>query len=377
MLENLKNTLVEIRETRALQLSESNKLLTALESGCINEIPAEKITDYFSMELLSEPLSNLKTKNPLPSQSAKQITLEYPSQLVKTKVSSDPLKRERALLTLELPFSTSPKDIAIARCNIYKRITLLENSFKKTGITGISEVTETWLSENDNPHTQRACRAFESDVLIPVLRRYYIENGKRTMISANEIFKDAPLHIIHNFIDNLDKPSSIKDTYRSYAKNFSKFLARHQSKSPPTLLARKQEYLDLYETEKFFETLEQRALKATVIGKFKDLLLCRALFYIPLQSNELFIKNNINSVLASGYRLPESFLKLRDAFGELEDFLPLHLTEDALYTKVNRLGRYTDLQGPLNPTILRRTMTSICRNELCIDSEIMQSLPPR
>jgi hypothetical protein len=107
-----------------------------------------------------------------------------------------------------------------------------------------------------------------------------------SLITPEECSKLWPLENLLDFIENTECQESTKTTYRSYVKSLYQFLTKDLYKTP-SLFAKKNT-LSLYDAEKLFEFLETRALKSTAIRAFEDILICRALLYLPLPAKKMF-----------------------------------------------------------------------------------------
>ena len=292
------------------------------------------------------------------------------NQNIKT-FTQDELIQRKMLLTLELPYKTDLLSVLETLGSIYKEKS--EKRSRKLEKSADSILKE-WCNEDKNKITflnvLRARGTFHYDCDTPsenLGNIFCYEQMQNYLVCLSPKISDDTIR-----------------TYLSHAKNLSSFLNKDLHLSHNLFLQK--ESISLLEASRFFETLETRALKSSTIRAFEDLLLCRALTYIPVTGQQLFslgIPDKDNLTIGCGtqmFNVPRTFIELCDCFSLSDRLLPKQLKgkeEKFLHQKIQRLGEYATLSVKLTPSILRKAFGPICCKALQINSQALQLLPRR
>lgn len=314
--------------------------------------------------------------------------------------NADFYSKRRALLALELPFETDPASIMRARSSAFQQREVERDTFLnirseidisiKKNVNSGEEITcgrakklqgksayvllEEWINSPSNEETSKARRTLVN-ALKPGIQNFYhqhpaythLPNFSLASVSASELADVVTWERIEEAINTMKIETTTKDAYRSHGRNLVNFLSKSRS-SAPCVLGPDTE-LSVADAEKIFDYLEVRALKSSTPRAFEDLLLVRALFYIPIESRALFEigapDEETRSVLHEGkpYYLPNSFISLRNALFPSNKLLKGKFSEklldNQLYKKINRLGRYAGLSTDLTPSKFRQFAKSV------------------
>lgn len=291
------------------------------------------------------------------------------------------LLERKAILSLELPFETTPENILEARAIVYKQKEQkhrrkyqrkFEVDKRKEKLA--EEVIEEWI-ESESSNYQQAKSNFILFLKDRQLLRYYYFDGKP--LFAQDLHRDLPLALMLNAIEQSSFAASTQEKFRSLAHSLYTYLVKDLDTSSNTFAEKP--LPSLYEVEKFFEYLETRALKSTTIRAYKDVFLARALFYVPLPAKKLFFLDPPDAVGKSlhyqerQFPIPASFIELWKGFA-CDKLFSQELNERLLHQKIRRLGEYAGLSIILTPSSLRKCMESICKVALNIDSETYKHL---
>ena len=289
-------------------------------------------------------------------------------------------RRQHALLTLELPFSTHIKDtMEVSGEIIRERIEKCQGKRQQSAYKTIQK----WI-KSGKPEEIEIRKSFCTFLKNCHVLSYHHDLGnKAEVINTEELSKIMPVENMRQCIDLYPPDPNLQQVYLDYTENLSSFINKGLYLSFPIP---KKKPLSLTDAEKLFEYLECRALKSTTVRTFTDILLCRALFYAPLPAKKLFALGPpekkakrwyVYSDTAS-FQVPNSFVLLWKEMSLGKQLLPREFDEDQLSKKISRLGKYAGLSTALNPSILRLSLEATL-SELgpAIDDVIMQNLPPR
>jgi hypothetical protein len=287
----------------------------------------------------------------------------------------DARNKYRDILTLELPHDVDEKNKYVARGSIYTRHEAKrDEKLKKTP----QELILDW--QNTNESSERKEKAALCDFLQhrKVLRYYYHHNGTPEPYSIEQFSKVVELEGMLFEIDNCDLNDEFKNRYKLHAESLHNYIHKDLFLFP--LIRKRHPHATLAEMAQFFNYLENRAMKGSTIRAFEDIILCRAIEYIPVPAKKLFAlgppRGQLCEFEGNTILLPLSFIELRKELSEDQRLISRAFGENQLSKKIKRLGKYAGLPECFNLSVLRNSIGSI-QAELSIDQELKMCLKPR
>lgn len=293
-------------------------------------------------------------------------------------VNEEVCQQKRAELVLELPFSTDQQHILEARSKEYQALNRI--SLKKRKQTAY-KIIQQWI-HSGLPEEIKTRNSFCSFLQYYHVLSYHRDLGyKAEVIKSEELSKLLSLENMQHCINAYPPDDNLKHKYLNYAENLIAFINQDLYVQAPIP---KKQPLSLIEAGKFFEYLEERALKSTTIRAYTDIILCRTLLYASLPAKKIFELGPPKSKTSRWclqsdditFPVPRSFVALWRALSFKDRLLPKACNEDQLSKKISRLGKYAGLQTALNPSILRNSLPSL-QSALGLEGPTTKTLPPR
>lgn len=287
-------------------------------------------------------------------------------------------QQKRAELVLELPFSTDQRHILEERSKEYKALNKV--SLKKRKQTAY-KIIQQWI-HSGLPEELETRSSFCSFLQHYHILSYHRDLGyKAEVIKSEELSKFVSLENIQHCINAYPPEENLKQKYLNYAENLFVFINQGLYAHVPIP---KKQPLSLIEAGKFFEYLEERALKSTTIRAYTDIILCRTLLYASLPAKKMFELGPPKSKTSRWwlqsddtlFQVPRSFVTLWKALSLKDRLLPKAFNEDQLSKKINRLGKYAGLQTALNPSTLRNSLPAL-QSAMGLENPITRQLPLR
>lgn len=229
----------------------------------------------------------------------------------------------------------------------------------------VNEWLAAWCEASECESTCRGRKSFSH-----LLRegRFWNRNDRNSSViqALSRAFKNGQ---VLNWINSMDAATKSKDTYESYLVGFIKFVAdgflSAQAFFPyycPTIFP--------HEAAQFLYYLEQFALKSTTLKTYANILLARSLIYVSLPIKKLLslkAPDNIEMRLhcdESFFPVTKSFIELWQCFPKSEYLFPSYFhnlpnPNQALNTKIERLGGRTGLYLKMTPTILQNVLKDL------------------
>jgi hypothetical protein len=277
------------------------------------------------------------------------------------------LIHRRAILTLELPFTTDTVDVNKALLssipaeveNRYKTLDeWLEHYYPNDGT----------VSSLDLAYQQRNAKKWLDSVLPEIVRLKYSPDGKESFTVEKAdiedfVMEDVRDRFLRNIARRKQKKSSKKVRF-SIAKNMVAFCRNINRKF--IFNACKIQAITL---ARYFEYLEERCLRSNLEQHYKQFAEIRLLFYVPLTAEELQClkrrhiddKKLVVQWKDHEYPIPHTFVILLKSLYTLDEPLFNH-TSKSLYKFISQTSGAAKLKT-ITPTAIRNSQNSICRQE--------------
>lgn len=299
-------------------------------------------------------------------------------------------ENRRAILLLELPFLTDSVSVLNARAAAYQmqegeRHSLLgikseqEITRQKDGIL-IEKKRERAMSIHS--FLEEWVHSGGSSAVSYIVKEELQKRCSEDELTAENLPYLLTFEILEEAIQRKDIDQQTKSFYIDQANNLCAFLMKAYPVSP--VLIGRRARLSLCNAAKLFDYMEQRALRSTTEQKYHDVLLCRALFYIPLPTTEFFSlgppEKSINSLKFQEnlFPVPTSFVRLWNGFSPTSNLFLQTFDDRGLHKKIKRLGEYAELTTlSLTPSILRLSGKAAYFNYLSLDDKTVAFLPRR
>jgi hypothetical protein len=342
-----KQVLVKIRGQREKALEKRRKTLRSL-------FP-------YSTKDWTTGENTARNKEPLNSKVDSKIFIncihEHEKQLI----------HRRAILTLELPFTTDTVNVNQALLSSipaegkdrYKMLDeWLEHYYPDDGT----------VSSLDLAYQQRNARKWLDSDLPEIVRLKYSPDGTESFTVEKAdiedfIMEDVRDRFLRNIARRKQKESSKKVRF-SIAKNVVSFCLNKNRQ-----LIFKANQIPAITLASYFEYLEKRCLESNLEKNYKQLAEIRLLFYVPLTAEELQClkrrhiddKKLIVRWKDHEYPIPQTFVAFLKSLYTLDEPLFNH-TSKSLYKFISQTSGAAKLKT-ITPTAIRNSQNSICRQE--------------